>query len=122
MGRLFFIMCMAFSGLLAAAENSFISDILTYQPDSVLFLSDSKLYLRSEKIHATPGGIVIGDQQSYIPVPFLFSDEMGCYLPTASRAVVSYWMCYNPHCENYKKIWRGKSPNCPKCGEEGDAA
>lgn len=110
------------SGHGVVPQDPFFLDILTDQPDSILFCTDTRIYLRPEKIHPTQHGILIGDQGSFIAIPFLVSDRTGCYLLTGSRPsaeYTGYWVCWNEECSNYGKVWRSKSQYCSLCKKPG---
>ncbi|MES2274102.1 MAG: hypothetical protein V4487_07910 [Chlamydiota bacterium] len=121
---------MIFSHFATAESSEFLDDsnieqdlicqqIKEEQPGSILFCEGGKMYLRPEHIYATSEGLFLKSGSLVLPISRVLGDTFGCYLPYNStddlNRPTGYWSCFNPHCENYLKVWHGKSSKCPKC-------
>ena len=123
--RFLLLFCVLLSSISNAEENSVYSDsishqILTQKPEAVLFQTEDRLYLRSDKIYPTDKGLFLGDAESAISIPMVFSDSSGCYLPCGSFwAAEKYWFCITYECKNYLGTFRNRSGKCPVCSKLG---
>jgi hypothetical protein len=69
--------------------------ILEEEPDAVDHCTVDKMYLKSEKIFPTDGGLFLGDASFSLPLPLVLADSSGCYLPYAgsNKENTGYWYC-----------------------------
>ena len=76
-------------------EDSICRQILEEQPESILFSTDDKIYLRPEMIFPTTQGLFLGSASSSIALAAVFADSAGCYLPRVSFGsfgAKDYWL------------------------------
>lgn len=118
MFKSFILIGIAFFNLVAANNEFSVNQSIIYQqiienePDAILFITEDKLYLHHEMIHISSQGIFVGKT----PIEMLNSDATGCWL----QRPVEYWICSNPDCANYQKVFSSSSGKCPVCRREGD--
>lgn len=93
-------------------EDSICKTIFEEQPNSILFSTESKMYLRSEHLHATDQGLFLGDERSFVELPCLFADSLGCYIPKNFRKA-GYYICWNPKCSHYGGVFHNTTGECP---------
>lgn len=92
-----------------------VTRVLQEQPESIQVINKEKAYLCPERIQLFEGGIFLVGEQSAIPIPALFSDGHGFFVPvdasvnvpiTCRNCGFQYW--YSP--AQYR---------CPNCGFGG---
>jgi len=86
-------------------EEEILERILNEQPESVDFFHQDRIYLKSERVSFTKGGLVLLHGVSSIQIPTLFSDSTGLYIHARK-------IKYCPQCKKYR---RTPENNCPVC-------
>jgi hypothetical protein len=94
-------------------NNYPLEQIIANRTTCVKEISDNKVYLREEKIYATPNGIflILNEQGEYILIPELLSDLGGCFVQRSSprNDDIIYNIC--PFCGR-RYIISCKNPDC----------
>lgn len=95
-------------------QNGLIFEILMDNLSAVKCIDKGKIYLKSDRIVPSEGGMMlIADDSSYIFLPQILSDEYGCFLQ--STCMSSLTNCLN--C-GYQFQMGTDHICCPRCNSE----
>ncbi len=104
------------------ADEALIYEIVEEHPDAIEFYEEGKLYLKPDRIRATPQGLFLysPDDDQWLPIVHMFSDTQGCYI--AARSDIMSGSILQPttirctHCScNYQPSVFNLF-KCPNCG------
>lgn len=98
------------------SRNEFLAEIETHYAECVNEYTEDKIYINSSAIRSTSEGIFLQNKGVSLPIPALFSDARGPYIPASGEADLmslvrcigcgkvrfSGEACKNPECPLYK--------------------
>lgn len=110
----FFIICksICFAQESDFFENQFFLKLLENESDYIKFISGTHCYLQEKHLVPTDRGLLlILDDDNFIFIPKLMSDEAGCYIELASD---NSFLFQNDISRGNVQIFN----NCPGCGQQ----
>ncbi|MBM3192285.1 MAG: hypothetical protein FJZ63_06530 [Chlamydiae bacterium] len=107
------LLALSCTTLFASRQETILSEITANQDVCVRDFTEDKIYLNHSRILATSDGFFLQlNSENYLPIPLLYADQHGYYIPIRDEWSLRYWTC--PVCGRENSVWTKKCSGCSK--------
>lgn len=105
--------CMVVTCCAHESNHALVEEIVANASECIVEVVDDKIYVNPARLFPTENGLFLHTRRDhYVAVPFLCSDEHGCYISVGLDAKITK-PC--PHCgrERISGAFKCRNPDCP---------